>query len=206
MEGILLNTARFTREGRELKKTKINEGRAGEADVYKYREALNFAHSVGLKSLEAYLIPELCDAERGIYVARATASFEDGSFFSEVGDADRSNTNSMVGKHLPRMAATRAKARALGDALNLDAVFKDEIGGDDGEPVVFTPRQEQPRQSSGQRQADNPPEFNGIGEYVCEDCGDVILDTPKYSAAIKAQWSIRDFNRILCYKCGKGKK
>src|SRR5690348_1215573 len=196
-----LNHDRYTRQGREMEKFTIGKG-ANQAQVYKYREALNFAHKVGLIGFETEFIIPLCNPAVELYVAHAVAKFADGSSFSGLGDANPANVNANVARHMPRMAETRAKARALGDALNLDANFSDEFGGDDtDESETFTPKpaaaKRQPaasasRQAATSSQADfNAPPFNnGSNGYECEECGSDIKDSAKWSAAQKANFSL----------------
>lgn len=194
------NPRRYTRQGRDIPKTSIADGKA-KIEVYRYRDALNFAHEVGLVSIQTRLIPELCDASLGRYVAHATAVFDDGTRFDGIGDADPGNVNRLIAKHLPRMAETRAKARALGDALNLDANFSDEFGGEDpDEAVSFTPRQ-----SSTAAQADLPPYNNASNDgWECAECGTPITDSKSWTAAKKVTLSLRRRGRILCYQCDRG--
>ena len=51
---------------------------------------------------------------------------------SGIGDASPGNVTRMMAPHLIRMAETRAKARALRDAVNVGMVSLEELGGDDG--------------------------------------------------------------------------
>jgi hypothetical protein len=90
-----------------------------------YAGLLSLAHQRGLVSLEADLVTVTAD----LATATATAVFADGRRFTECGDATPSNVNSRIKPHYPRMALTRAKARALRDALNLgDLVAAEELG------------------------------------------------------------------------------
>jgi hypothetical protein len=87
-----------------------------------YAGLLAMAHERGLQSLSAHFIsvtPELALAE-------ATAEFTDGTTFSECADATPENVNAHVRKHFARCALTRAKARALRDALNVSMCSVEE--------------------------------------------------------------------------------
>ncbi len=89
----------------------------------KFAGLLQLAHTQGLKSLSVKLIqvsPQLA-------VAEATVEMEDGRSFSEIGDASPGNVNKTVAQHFIRCAATRAKARALRDALNIGLCSLEEI-------------------------------------------------------------------------------
>jgi hypothetical protein len=81
------------------------------------------AHEQGLVSLKVRFIsvtPELALCE-------ATATFRDGREFSECADATPANVGPTVKAHYPRIAATRAKARALRDSLNIGICSVEEL-------------------------------------------------------------------------------
>ena len=59
--------------------------------------------------------------------AQATASFQDGRRFVESGDATPENVHFGVRPHFARLALTRAKARALRDALNIGICAVEEL-------------------------------------------------------------------------------
>ena len=48
----------------------------------------------------------------------------------DMGDATPSNVTKKVAPHFRRVALTRAKSRALRDALNIDMVSVEELGED----------------------------------------------------------------------------
>jgi hypothetical protein len=66
-----------------------------------------------------------------VSLAHAVAIFEDGRRFEGSGDASPSNVTRKVAPHFRRVALTRAKSRALRDALNIDMVSVEELGETD---------------------------------------------------------------------------
>jgi hypothetical protein len=84
---------------------------------------LAMAHAQGLISLQAELLTVTPD----LATARATATFADGRTFTEAADATPDNVNTQVRKHFARCALTRAKSRALRDALNIAMVALEEL-------------------------------------------------------------------------------
>jgi hypothetical protein len=84
---------------------------------------LAMAHEHGLQSLTARFIT----VEADLATAEATAVFEDGRRFTECGDASPDNVGDKVRPHFARMALTRAKARALRDALNIGMCSVEEL-------------------------------------------------------------------------------
>jgi hypothetical protein len=84
---------------------------------------LAMAHATGLQSLSEEFIsvtPELA-------LARAVVTFTDGRTFSACADATPENVNAMVRNSFARISLTRAKARALRDALNVACVSVEEL-------------------------------------------------------------------------------
>jgi hypothetical protein len=88
----------------------------------KYVGLLHLAHAAGLLSLSA---DWTCNAD-GLSLARAIAVFRDGRQFVENGDSTP-ESGKRVGLHWRRLALTRAKSRALRDALGIDMCSVDEI-------------------------------------------------------------------------------
>jgi hypothetical protein len=84
---------------------------------------LALAHTRGLIRLEATLVSVTPD----LALAQAVATFRDGRVFAEAGDATPQNVNTRIRPHFPRMALTRAKARALRDALDIAMVALEEL-------------------------------------------------------------------------------
>ena len=89
----------------------------------RYAGLLAMAHERGLHKLEATFV-NVTDA---LAVAQATATFQDGRRFVESGDATPENVHFGVRPHFARLALTRAKARALRDALNIGICAVEEL-------------------------------------------------------------------------------
>jgi hypothetical protein len=89
----------------------------------RYAGLLAMAHERGLHKLEATFV-SVTDA---LAVAQATATFQDGRRFVESGDATPENVHFGVRPHFARLALTRAKARALRDALNVGICAVEEL-------------------------------------------------------------------------------
>jgi hypothetical protein len=100
-----------------------------------YAGLLEEAHSRGLRSIETDLlqVPEAGNGE--VAIVRAVVRTEDGKF-TGIGDASPENVNRNIAPHVIRMAETRAKARALRDAINVGVTAFEELGGDDGGEAV----------------------------------------------------------------------
>jgi hypothetical protein len=60
-------------------------------------------------------------------VCQSTARFKDGRVFTDIGDATPQNVKPHMKPHFIRLAATRASARALRRALNIDACSLEEL-------------------------------------------------------------------------------
>jgi len=94
-------------------------------EFIKFEGLLEMFHENGGKSIHT----ELISSEQP-YMFKATVEGEKGTFTGH-GDADSSNVNSMIAKHMIRMAETRAIARALRWYNNIGMCSADELGGDD---------------------------------------------------------------------------
>ena len=98
-----------------------------------YKGLLAIAHEMGLKSISTE--PIEIDWTNGRFVFCATVVIEKpGGFtqtFTEYGDSLQCNTSKLMFKSAMRMAATRAKARALRDATGIGITAMDEIPQED---------------------------------------------------------------------------
>ena len=101
-----------------------------------YAGLLEEAHARGLRSIETELL-QIPGSENGeVAIARAVVRTEDGKF-TGIGDASPQNVGRMIAPHIIRMAETRAKARALRDAINVGVASIEELG-DDPEPSSYS--------------------------------------------------------------------
>ncbi len=104
-------------------------------DFVIYAGLLDLAHQKGLQNMlvEAIQYPTKDNGLEAI--CKATVESKTGEVFIELGDANPKNTNQMVVNHILRMAATRAKARALRDFTNIGITCLEELGDLDDEVI-----------------------------------------------------------------------
>ncbi|HHY47130.1 MAG TPA: hypothetical protein GX506_07520 [Firmicutes bacterium] len=151
----------LSREFRE-RYVKTLQGR----DYIVYGGLLDLARRAGLRRISTHVV-QIPSAENGMYaVVEAEVEVENG-VFKEVGDASPGSVNRAIVPHLLRMAATRAKARALRDAVGVDMVALEELGDALPEDEIPSP----PR----------PEEIViGFGKYARNTLGEILDRDPGY--------------------------
>ena len=97
-------------------------------DFVLYAGLLDMAHQKGLQSIMVDPLQYPTKDNGFEAIAKATVESKNGDVFVELGDANPRNTNKMIVNHIIRMAATRAKARALRDFVNVGIACIDELG------------------------------------------------------------------------------
>lgn len=100
-------------------------------DFVTYEGLLDEAHAKGLKSIRTQLVQVPADenGQTAICTAEVTLDGEGGTrVFTGIGDACPRNVNRSIANHVIRMAETRAKARALRDAINVGMTALEELG------------------------------------------------------------------------------
>ena len=102
-----------------------------------YAGLLEEAHAQGLRSIETELLQVPGSGNGEVAIVRAVVRTEDGKF-TGIGDASPQNVGRMIAPHIIRMAETRAKARALRDAINVGVASIEELG-EDPEPSSRAP-------------------------------------------------------------------
>jgi hypothetical protein len=102
---------------------------------------LDEAHSRGLGSIDTELVQAPTEENGQVAICKARVEMEDGRTFSGIGDASPENVGRNIVPHIIRMAETRAKARALRDAVNVGATALEELAdGDDALPTGYPPK------------------------------------------------------------------
>ena len=92
-----------------------------------YAGLLDEAHAQGLRRIETRLL-QIPTADNGeLAVVSAVVETEKGTF-AGLGDASPANVKPHLRAHLIRLAETRAKARALRDAINVSMAAYEELG------------------------------------------------------------------------------
>ncbi len=120
-------------------------------DYCLYAGLLDEAHRQGLKRIHTTLIQAPNEANGQLAICHAIVETEKGSF-EGIGDASPENVGRMVAMHTTRMAETRAKARALRDAINVGTTALEELG--DLEDHIGQPRHVRADQSPDQPRAE----------------------------------------------------
>ena len=92
-----------------------------------YAGLLDLAHERGLKAVTTTLVQIPSDLNGQMAIVHATVETTQGTF-TGLGDAAPDNVSRMMVPHLIRMAETRAKARALRDAVNVGVTALEELG------------------------------------------------------------------------------
>jgi hypothetical protein len=103
-----------------------------------YGGLLDLAHERGLKEITTTLVQVPSELNGMTAIVHATVVMAQGTF-TGLGDASPTNVGPAMVPHLIRLSETRAKARALRDAVNVGVAAVEELGPEpDGadEPTV----------------------------------------------------------------------
>jgi hypothetical protein len=96
-------------------------------DFVLYAGLLDQAHHEGLKRISTTLLQAPNPENGNMAICHAEVETEKGTF-TGIGDASPDNVGRMIAMHTIRMAETRAKARALRDAINVGVTAFEELG------------------------------------------------------------------------------
>ena len=145
-----------------------------------YSDLLDRAHGEGLKAIATQLLAQPNDENGRLAIVKAIVETEKGRF-EGLGDADPTSVEAFLVPHLIRVAETRAKARALRDAVNCGVVSFEEVDGFDpdttsprpgpGAPTpAARPRRTPPRRGNGAAPSRAPAHTpNGAGTANGQD-------------------------------------
>jgi hypothetical protein len=150
---------------------------------------LDEAHGLGLRGIDTDLIQVPEESNGNVAIVKATAEMEDGRRFSGLGDASPDNVGRSIAPHIIRMAETRAKARALRDAVNVGATALEELSeGDDAPPASRSSRliatrlhrlrqaHRHPRGEAGGRPEPSSPRGAGCSERPGREARSVLQE------------------------------
>ncbi|MBU1698949.1 MAG: hypothetical protein KJ831_02275 [Candidatus Eisenbacteria bacterium] len=101
----------------------------GTKEVVMYSSLLLKAHAEGLTQIETKLLQVPSDENGRTAIVQALVETSKGKF-QALGDASPDNVEAIIIPHLIRAAETRAKSRALRDAVNIGIVSHEELDGD----------------------------------------------------------------------------
>ncbi len=138
-------------------------------DFVLYSGLLDLGHQKGIRRINVEVEQLPTGDNDHVAVCRAIIESTTGEEYIEWGDANPKNVNSKVAAHILRMAATRAKARALRDFTNIGMTCLEELGGyEEGEEpvdikpkVAIKPKQPVP-QAKEEPPSEPPPKNNPI--------------------------------------------
>ena len=108
-------------------------------DFVLYAGILDLAHQQGLQAIRTDLVQVPSEANNRVAIVTATVTMvRDGQerLFTGIGDAAPNNVAPAMVNCLIRMAETRAKARALRDAVNIGVAAFEELGADVDAPTT----------------------------------------------------------------------
>lgn len=134
-----------------------------------YAGLLEEAHQQGLKEITTALV-QIPNPDNGnVAVCQAVVETEKGRF-TGIGDASHENVAPIMRQHIIRMAETRAKARALRDAVNVGVAALEELGGDEEvEPAPSAVTYTAPQAASNVTPLNYETETRGLGPRSITD-------------------------------------
>ena len=148
-----------------------------------YAGLLEEAHARGLRSIETELLQVPSPENGEVAIAKAIVRVEDGKF-SGIGDASPQNVGQAIVPHIIRMAETRAKARALRDAINVGVTALEELGGET-EEVLPEPQSKAPSRVPREENKNELPATRKQLNYLEALIADVVEDgMPKFEEMV----------------------
>jgi len=135
-----------------------------------YAGLLDLAHQKGIKKMTVEAIQYPTRDNKMEAICKATVESNDGEIFTELADANPLNVNRMVVEHMLRVAATRAKARALRDFTNIGMTSLEELGDlDDLEADSDKPKAKSRRENKTETTQAPPKQEQQKGGAITDD-------------------------------------
>ena len=128
----------------------------GSKDVVLYAGLLSQAHEEGLARVRTSILQIPTEDNGRLAIIKAEVETSKG-LFEAIGDACPENVDNFLAPHLIRVAETRAKARALRDAVNVGVVSFEELDG------VSLDRDPNPGSGAAPAPATRSPRHSGNG-------------------------------------------
>ena len=134
-------------------------------DFVLYAGLLDLAHQRGIRKIQVEAVQYPTKENGYEAICKATVESVTGDLYVEWGDANPKNVNRKISSHILRMAATRAKARALRDFTNIGITCLEELGDLDEETPEKEPRRRKannvvPIKDSGKSRGSKTTETN----------------------------------------------
>lgn len=136
---------------------KDKQGRVvGRKEVARYSGLLAKAHDEGLRQVTTTMLQIPTKENHHTAIVLASVQTTKGTF-TGIGDASPENVRANIAPHLIRMAETRAKARALRDAVNIGVVALEELGELLDDELSYEGMPQNQENGSGKEQPQNQP-------------------------------------------------
>jgi hypothetical protein len=129
----------------------------GAKEVVLYAGLLSQAHEEGLARVKTSILQIPTEENGRLAIIKAEVETGKG-LFEAIGDACPENVDSFLAPHLIRVAETRAKARALRDAVNVGVVSFEELDG-----ASLPPGPSDPGSGAAPAAAGRSPRHSGNG-------------------------------------------
>ena len=163
----------------------------GAKEVVTYQGLLNKAHEEGLSDVSTELIQAPDKGNGAAAIVKAVVTTEKGQF-TGIGDASPDNVDLFIVPHLIRVAETRAKARAIRDAVNIGIVALEELSGEIGDLGPIT----KDDKGSRKRSKNNGPMTEAQRRYLFRLLAMQGLEGDEAQENLKEAFEVKDLKEV----------